>query len=652
MNRLLKKIGKIFLLLLIIWVIFIIANIGYGKYEEYSALKSIAGGMDIKSATEYKEEWENTSSDIIDMSKWDKYEAGLAVCNGSDTDGDGLTDKEEIEIYDSDPLKVSTADDLYTDYYKVSNNMDVNRYYEYEGNAIYAYNECTEVILDAQIPTDFNAVVINHTGEHRLNGCKVYAEYEVYNYSGIFAVDLSDVLNGNETTVADIVVYVSDGTDMEKYAYSSEGNMIWLKKPLMPESDYRVYVMEKSISNDIAIMFGRSLPITFAGDDEVEGEGLVIMFPMFNHDFKIPAIIYYEDLHTEENNNFRRAIFEYAGTYLGEDVCYYDEDSCYASSPIEIRIRYEMLNRLLPWFDVTEVAQGDWKFWQFGFLYYSYAAKLEGEKARAEEQAYTSEVTGFNMFKDTLPFGNFQTEYGSTGNCAGIAHLTSYLFNTGSYEKSGYYIDDKNSIQWDIGLDPDNNTLLDKELYDYKTESFVADHSAEGTVLEKDLSEGEKEFVNMIGAANVEGNKIVNFVYTELYGGENSHIDYDYALVESMVDYLEQKKILDVYLMMTDGTGHAVNIYGYEKDLEDENVIWFNVYDCNFSPGSLRETNMSEAGFYLKTEKKRNANGDGYTFDYEYFPLETNKYGATSNPNISEQSFLIVLDENGHLLND
>lgn len=47
---------------------------------------------------------------------------------------DGLTDKEEIEVYGSDPLKASTAGDLYTDKYKVEHDMDVNKKYDYEEN--------------------------------------------------------------------------------------------------------------------------------------------------------------------------------------------------------------------------------------------------------------------------------------------------------------------------------------------------------------------------------------------------------------------------------------------------------------------------------------------------------------------------------------
>ena len=57
----------------------------------------------------YYDNLKSEASDIDGMSKYDKYEMGLMVADGSDSDYDGLTDKEEIEKYHTDPLKASTA---------------------------------------------------------------------------------------------------------------------------------------------------------------------------------------------------------------------------------------------------------------------------------------------------------------------------------------------------------------------------------------------------------------------------------------------------------------------------------------------------------------------------------------------------------------
>jgi len=82
-----------------------------------------------------------------------------------------------------------------------------------------------------------------------------------------------------------------------------------------------------------------------------------------------------------------------------------------------------------------------------------------------------------------------------------------------------------------------------------------------------------------------------------------------------------------------------------------EKYIWFSVYDCNF-PGNRTEEPLSDTGFQLRVEKKLCTSGNGYTFSFDYFPLQDRSYGASSNPNISKNNLIIILDEFGHLLND
>ena len=69
-------------------------------------------GFEVADEAARLEELKAIDSDIEGMSQYDKYEMGLSIEDGSDSDSDGLTDKEEIEIYDSDPLKASTAVDF------------------------------------------------------------------------------------------------------------------------------------------------------------------------------------------------------------------------------------------------------------------------------------------------------------------------------------------------------------------------------------------------------------------------------------------------------------------------------------------------------------------------------------------------------------
>ena len=113
-----------------------------------------------------------------------------------------------------------------------------------------------------------------------------------------------------------------------------------------------------------------------------------------------------------------------------------------------------------------------------------------------------------------------------------------------------------------------------------------------------------------------------------------------------MEKYLDQGKILDVHLKMLDGSNHGINIYGYHQDKNDSDIVWFDVYDSNLPNCSVSGMSISETGITIKTTRRLNQNGSGYSFDYEYFPVTNKKYGATSNKTITKNPYFIVMDEN------
>ena len=214
MKKVKKFFGVLLKVILIGIAVFFVGKFAYQKYTEHAAIKNLRGSMEIFDVKTYEEEWANTASDITGMTLLDKYNAGLMLVTGSDTDGDGLTDKEEIETYGSDPLSTSTAGDLYSDSYKVANGMDVNTYCEYTEEMIFQYNECEEVSLVAEKPTDFNAVVKRLTNTENISGQLIRVGYQIYNYSGKMSVDLSSVITEQGISLSDLSVYISNGKDL------------------------------------------------------------------------------------------------------------------------------------------------------------------------------------------------------------------------------------------------------------------------------------------------------------------------------------------------------------------------------------------------------------------------------------------------------
>lgn len=138
----------------------------------------------------YLDELKNKESDIEGWSEYDKYAYGLQIFEDSDTDGDGLSDKDEIEIYGSDPLKISTAGDLFTDSEKVNAGKDPSEYIESdEKDKIRTYGAFT---IYRASPRDIDTSVIDRTDEYKQPNAsllnylpdKFYYAYEVCSYDG------------------------------------------------------------------------------------------------------------------------------------------------------------------------------------------------------------------------------------------------------------------------------------------------------------------------------------------------------------------------------------------------------------------------------------------------------------------------------------
>lgn len=125
--------------------------------------------------------------------------------------------------------------------------------------------------------------------------------------------------------------------------------------------------------------------------------------------------------------------------YIKDDIGLVDdsfsEEHMNESSSLVIHAQYELLKTILPFCDVTDVADKDLKWYHFVFAYYDYDKKAYENLSNVNEESVdaivTDSVSGFNIMEDELPFGNFESEYGLSGNSAGIAHLTSSLYNKG-----------------------------------------------------------------------------------------------------------------------------------------------------------------------------------------------------------------------------
>ncbi len=153
-----------------------------------------------------EESMKNTPSDIEGMSIYDKAQAGLDIDAGSDTDGDGITDKDEIEKYELDPLKVSTSGDPIPDSVKIELGLNAKKKYrldeidlsgsDYEN----IFSHPDNISIDKTKAENAFADI----GEHSVvvDGEEAAAGYLLRNVEGEVTVDFSDKIESGKDYVA------------------------------------------------------------------------------------------------------------------------------------------------------------------------------------------------------------------------------------------------------------------------------------------------------------------------------------------------------------------------------------------------------------------------------------------------------------------
>lgn len=646
--------------LLIIFLILLAILGGKTGIKRTQLKNSLLAGLEVQDEDTFVKSLKGKKSDINGMSQYDKYKMGLDYHNGSDSDHDGLSDKEEIEVYGTDPLKSSTAGDLYTDGYKVANDMNPEKSYKMNKQTFHN-NNCEEVVLSADDAVSLNAVVEDVTDRYSLTDYgikKIYKGFWISNYSGTFSLDLDKIFSDNDISKSDISIWMYKGdflayglSDLEKCKYKMDGNLAVIEDKLSADASYYIYVTEKkNILNSIFTSASHKTQLNSSKDDQAIF--LLNESPILHSLGLTKVDVYYPDQNNDEANikMEQRAIKLYN---LKEDT---DEINFIPLSVDKIQKKYQKLRDTMPKLETKDGlvynkdGQGNLLLALYGYQCIDDGITVDaggnGKNSKDSEKVmYKNHHTKFDPYVDELPFQNFASQYGHNGNCAGIARLTSYLFNTGSYPKNGSYDD----IKWNLGTDKHNATLMDPGLSDYKTNSFVDDHSsAFGNYVSTDkLTSGEKEFVKMIGAGYQEDNDRLPYLNEYMISnGWNP----DWNVAEHMMDYLNKGKILNVGLYLKNGSGHTITVYDYYYNYAGELI--FRVYDSNIPQNHMDDVELNcDGACYLQCKKVLRSDGT-YGMDYLYYPIsgETG-YLASTSANLMSKSAIMVYDENLNILN-
>lgn len=615
-----------------------------------TAASEFPSGWELEDYESHMESKKDIPSDIKGMSQYDKYVMGLDYHDGSDSDQDGLTDKEEIELYKTDPLKASTAGDLYTDGYKVSNKMDPLKKADYKEEISINDDGCSEVKLNFDEPGDLNTVIKDVTKDYDLSAFnidKLYKGYWINGYNGSLSIDVNDIITKRNIKIKDIHVYIVEGafvtaglSELVDCDFNNQDNILNLNYEFEGNNNYHIFIGSKKRISIGGIINSSSASTNKATPTEVNYllYGSTLASEIGHKSFKIA---YTGSNDQESKDAFREQWKKLYKDATGADFLFNIEME--AVSEAALKKKYERLQRMLPFME-TNVGEPQ-EIYMLAFAY------IYDENVPSSIDTEIIKKTDFDVFTDELPFQNFGSYIGEHGNCAGITHLTAYLYNKGKLPSSGSYkcpIDGKEQkVKWDLATDSENSTLTDPGLYDYKSSNFVDDNSGKNSDrITADLSAGEEEFINMVGCFWAEGNDKISLLdYMNTDGARDN-----YSKIEKMIKCLDEGKILDVYMYFQGGFGHAINIYDYHYNSLGE--VFFSVYDSNIPQDQRAGFTLNHGKCYLEVQKIENEDGPD-TFEYLYWPISGKNnisYMATSNPNLMAKNAIVVMDEEWNII--
>ena len=651
-----KKFSKVIAVIAIIVILILVIKwISGAKNEETSEVDTsmfynseMFADMDEVQDEKLAEE----ASDIEGWTKLDKKNAGLSPYDDADTDHDGLTDKEEIEVYGSDPTKTSTSGDLYSDGYKVVKGLDLNKFYE--DSSIYYYYDIPE---DIKLYSEDAQDNIAEVQEYPVGDTDAYRAYYITKYSGkSIKINVSDICTENDVKESKIGCYIhalGDNSSNIYCDYKVKDGVLTLENEFSFNGGYIVYVTNKSNMTPAPVryLFGDEISldsITGNGDEEeesgglnVEEEGLVLcLFPFTHVFFKCgikPLLYYYDTGDTEKNQEEINKFSEWSEYYL-------------LRPDLEYKIKEASLFKIIKIHSIlADIGDGCFNSLNDDFLtsfLFSYTLLSEYQESVAPEvPTGHSEQIGFDIVKDTLPFPNFGTKISSGGNCMGIATLIAKLYNTGENSATG--VGEYTDLSWDLSIDEENNTLTDIYLDDYKTADFKKQHLGLDGNISYNLSDGEKEFLRMVGSYFIDGNakaeKCTEITPTLYKTYSMSRLN------DVLTKYFNENKVLTLCMYSWDGgrdennyrintKGHAVNIYGFTDNRKVDGTYTIDVYDNNL-PGELSKG--LKVDIYPDILDSFNFEFNGGMFDGEY-------YGYSSYDH--EAFMFVILDEDQNIV--
>lgn len=647
--------------------------------SEYGDIEAAEPLLDDAMSDEAILETLDVPSDITGMTKADKVKKGMKAEDGSDTDGDGLTDKEEIEVYGTDPLKMSTAGDLMTDGEKVKAGLDPKEKSETVPDKEYINKDASGIVFNATRAEDYYAYAASQDGIRTLENKEVYKTYIISGYSGNLTMSVKKITNDNNIRPEDLMVYVAGHgkSKAKSYKFTTEDKKITLTKKFDGNKIYDVYIAKKKgIFNSTATAYmpaaraaaeanGAEIyekagiddannvsPLNalagYATEDKAyEPDGIVYGFPLAVMVGSPLTVLYKElpskDATVAERDNLVMAANQFQQTVNRHTILLGDNKlKVKSASAEEIRAVRDGMRKFYP--------NGEWTGNNFhdqdlpaflpkvGYIYFTYETISNMttltdmmKDITKQSTANMAITTGAEVwapkfgYDDILPFANIATGTNGHGNCMGMALTIASVYNNDglpkdtmvdSYTPQYFNNSPENSEYQGMKLSWDLSGKKNATLFDKKLDDAIK--------LPYDCREGLKgekaELANYITAMWAKGNdlctKAVRNSEMPVYSKNNKP---NMSVLYDTLEQLGEGKLVTLVLpiKLTDGTvgGHVINI-SRAVTLKPDSVWILYGYDNNYP---YKEAVGTMA---LVCTKIKGVDQDHFTFEYTMIGMD------------------------------
>ena len=653
--------GCVVVFLILILLVFGIVK-GVAWYREYEFEKLIKDTLitDDGFKAELSEEEKNQDWNNDGISNADAERLGLNI-SVLDSDGDGLSDADEINIHKSDPLKYSTMDDIYSDGYKIKNGKDILTKYE-TFNILSTDNPMFKVEIDDA--HDMGFVYKPYNGIIPDGYYLGFEPFRLFSFVGEVDIEFEDPKNF-EVVSFDLVNF-----EVKKIKSKVENENLVFK---VSDDNPIMVVYKESIVKHMSENTLSTIVDDFNND--VKKDYHVISFPLVTWLFKHPIYVLEADntiLKGGTDEEFQKEFNEKADGMFTISHHYTNYSGINFIKMLlgdltsEIYKNVGEENKSFVDYIVTyRRVSSDSELYEY--LLGVYGTDEDTESDDVEEEIYDTTDpfsekynnlkcefcadSGFKVGVNAFKFENVTTKV-SNGLCAGFSYMTTNIYNNGNMPKTVVGEYDMRSSEYD--------NIWNKNLYSFEP-------TDEGLMTYVDLKRKNEVVLDSLSMSKPD-NEIIKALeyYWEDYNNSTRMTKFDWAwnsafekntyikesTVKNLVNQFKAGKIVSVSLLKSE-EGHAINAYKIVEDKNDPNILYIKAYDNNLPNDMFWNSNSSgkvkyDVTIVLKRIYENTIFGEKVKYSYSYSPINSSSYNyGTFNKTFDG---ILFLDENNRVL--